>query len=182
MAKKGINYVDASEFETIIVGLGAAYEAQAGFVKVTGPAKGRAIYVAKTKSVGRVDISGFSVDEAFGVRAPDGGPFGNVTQQLDFTLPEKDILMNFEALVAHMLSLPDAEPRKRTSPTSNKADAAKGWSVHVPAKGSPEANAARLALIAKVAGEKQVDISQATLESLSMDDVESLAHDAEPAR
>ncbi len=60
--KKGVTYIDAAKFEAVITEMGLTPNAQAGFVKVCG-AKGRNVYIARTKRVGRVDLSGFSVEE-----------------------------------------------------------------------------------------------------------------------
>lgn len=122
--KTNVTYIDASKFEALILASGLPMAVQKGFVKVSGP-KGRQVYVASTKRVGRVDISGFEM-EGPGYVTPHCGVFGNVKQQLDFSLGEDDILSNFAALLEHMKSLAPVEkaPRKEAAP---KADAPKGW-------------------------------------------------------
>ncbi|HEU5118151.1 MAG TPA: hypothetical protein VFT74_16135 [Isosphaeraceae bacterium] len=128
--KKSINYVDAAQFEALILETpGLEFSPQAGFVKVTKVGlKGFAVYVAKTKKVGRVDLSGFGLDIP-GVTALGEYSFGQVTHQLDFTLPEDEILKTFKAVLKHLgtkLTEADARPRKKPAP---KASDAKGWSV-----------------------------------------------------
>jgi hypothetical protein len=126
--KTNITYVDASKFETICLAAaekhGLAITAQKGFVKVGGP-KGRAVYVASTKRVGRVDLSGFEM-EGEGYVSPHCGPFGNVKQQLDMSLGEEAILANFAALLDHLATLAPVEKAARKAPAT-KADAPKGW-------------------------------------------------------
>jgi hypothetical protein len=123
--KTNVTYIDAAKFETLIAASGLPMSGQKGFVKVSGP-KGRVVYVASTKRVGRVDISGFEMEGA-GYVTPHCGPFGNVKQQLDFSLGEDEILSNFAALLEHMKSLAPVEKAVR-APATPKADEPKGWS------------------------------------------------------
>lgn len=124
--KTNVCYVDAAKFETLIEASGLPYEGQKGFVRVDGP-KGRRVYVASTKRVGRVDISGFEM-EGPGYVTPHCGVFGNVKQQLDFSLDEDAILANFAALLEHMKTLAPVEKAARKAP-EKKADEAQGWSA-----------------------------------------------------
>lgn len=123
--KTNVTYIDAAKFEALIVASGLTMAGQKGFVKVMGP-KGRVVYVASTKRVGRVDISGFEM-EGPGYVTPHCGPFGNVKQQLDFSLPEDEVLSNFQKLLAHMATLSPVEKAPRKAPAP-KADEPKGWS------------------------------------------------------
>lgn len=123
--KTNVTYVDAAKFETIISQskLGLTVSAQKGFIKVAGQ-RGRAVYVASTKRVGRVDISGFEV--AYG-QEPHCGVFGNVRQQMDFSQDEAAILGQFEQLLTDLAAQPAVEKKLR-APSEPKADAPKGWS------------------------------------------------------
>ena len=96
-------YIDAAKFEAIITRLGLPIKVQAGFVKVMGPS-GRNLYVANTKRVARVDISGFTVEGMGAVNLGDLS-FGGVHQALDFNQEEEVILANFEAIATHMGTL-----------------------------------------------------------------------------
>jgi hypothetical protein len=155
--KKDITYIDGAKFEAIITARGLTPVPQAGFVKVSG-AKGRNLYVARTKRVGRVDLSGFEYT-GDGVRNLGGESFGAVTQQLRFDLPEEQVLANFTAILDHMLTLPAREVEKKAAEPKAKAPKAQGWSDKVAAP-TPEDRAARLALIQKVAAEKGVKVSK----------------------
>jgi hypothetical protein len=147
--KPNTTYVDACHFETAIQESGLQMIAQKGFIKVMG-ATGRQVYVAATKRVGRVDISGFTVDLP-GVRTlGDGEAFGNVKQQMDFSRTQDEILATFRDLLAHLASLPAAEKQERKAP-AKKADEPKGWSAAT--------LESRKALIEKVAKEKGVKVS-----------------------
>jgi hypothetical protein len=146
--KTNVTYVDAAKFEALILAASAKHGfgvvPQKGFIQVAGP-RGRRLYVASTKRVGRVDISGF-VMEGPGYVKPHCGEFGNVKQQLDFSLAEDAVLLNFEALLDHMATLAPVEKAER-KPAAAKADAPKGWQK-VP---TAPAKADRKALIAKKA-------------------------------
>lgn len=149
--KTNINYVDACHFETIITASGLDTEPQKGFIKVKGKT-GRRVYVAVTKRVGRVDLSGFTM-EGPGFIEPHCGPFGAVKQQLDMSLPQDEVLANFARLLKVLEELPAAEKAKRSM--APKADAPKGWSPETSARRED-----RMALIRKVAAEKQVQVSE----------------------
>lgn len=121
--KKNVTYIDAAKFEAIIQELGISVQVQKGFVKCKG-AKGRNVYVPLTKTVGRVDISGFVYDIP-GALTLDP-PVGAVYQQLDFSLPEEDILEAFKAVLEHMKTLPDREIIRKAR--AAREDGAEGWS------------------------------------------------------
>jgi hypothetical protein len=138
--KTNVTYVDAAKFETLITASELPMTAQKGFIKVQGP-KGNAVYVASTKRVGRVDISGFTVE--YGV-APHCGPFGNVKQQLNFGQTEEAILEDFTRLLADLkLQAPVEKPVRK--PAAPKANEPKGW--------SPDIKESRKAKIAKHASQ-----------------------------
>ena len=160
--KKNVTYVDAAKFETIIRDSGLTFLLQKGFVKVSA-AKGRNLYVAATKRVGRVDISGFTV-QMDGITDLGDLSFGNVKQQLDFSRTEDEILATFRDLLAHMATLPAVEKMERKASTP-RGPVAQGWSQDVPKGPTPEeVREQRKALIAAKAekrkAKKQADSSQ----------------------
>lgn len=121
--KKNVTYVDAAKFEAIIQKLELSVQVQKGFVKCIGP-KGRQVYVPLTKTVGRVDVSGFTYDIPGVITLAE--PVGAVMAQLDFSLPEDEILAAFEATLEHMKTL---EPREiiRKARAARESGAT-GWS------------------------------------------------------
>jgi hypothetical protein len=145
--KKNVTYIDASKFEAIILSSGLPMAGQKGFVKVQGPA-GYAVYVAATKRVGRVDISGFEVP--YGVE-PHCGPFGNVKQQLDFSKTEDEVLADFTQLLKDLAAQQPKEKKERRA-AAPKADAPKGWT-----KVEADLKEQRKATIAAKAKKKQTD-------------------------
>ena len=158
--KTNILYVESSKFLAVLSDLSVPFTVQSGFIRVEG-AKGRRLYVAATKRVGRVDISGFEVD--FGAKTPHCGIFGNVKQQMDLSseLGEEGILANFKALVQHMLTLPavikEVKVKAPKAPrVSKKADSK-------PTPESPEAIKSRMDLIKRIAAEKGLSVSSKTL-------------------
>ncbi len=163
--KKNVTYIAQELFEGVAKELGLGWKEQAGFVKIAGET-GRAVYVARTKKVGRVDISGFTSSSP-GVRDLGGEKFGAVEQQLDFSRPEPEVLATFRAVLGELKALPARvkEPRKQLEPKA-------------PAATAPEASAderkaqrqARLASIRKVAAEKGIEVSTETEQRLSADE------------
>ena len=112
--RKNITYVARERFEAIASKLGLPCLEQAGFVKVSG-AKGRNMYVARTKRVGRVDLSGFVPEGIEGVTVlPEGERFGAVHAQLDFSRTEKEILATYAACLKHMKKLPERVVEKKS--------------------------------------------------------------------
>lgn len=161
--KKEITYIDGARFEAILTAKGLVPVPQAGFMKVSG-AKGRNLYIAKTKKVGRVDLSGFEAPAEMGIRNLGGEKFGAVTQQLRFDLPENEVLANFELVLIHMLSLPAREIEKKSTTAKPKTPKATGWTTTATTTPDEE-KAARLALIQKVAAEKGVKVSKKALQA-----------------
>lgn len=131
--KKQTTYVDGSKIEEIIQALGLPMHPQSGFIKVAG-AKGRNVYVARTKAVGRVDLSGFEMPAGTpGIVDLGGEGFGAVKQQVDFTLTEQEVLGTIARVLEYMASLPAREIARK--PGAPKKASAKGWS---PAVAKPE--------------------------------------------
>ncbi len=75
---------------------------QKRFVKIVGQA-GKKIYISKHLKVGRVDVSGFEVQEE-GFRAPACGHFGRVWQQLDFARKHDAVYTTFRMLLEVLCS------------------------------------------------------------------------------
>jgi hypothetical protein len=121
--KKGINYVSASAVLAVLEKCGLPLVPQKGFVKVAGP-KGRAVYIAKTERVGRIDVSGFTPDFPGVISLGPDEKFGAVEAQLDFTAPPADILATLELVIEHMITL---EPREITR--GARAGRAKTWAT-----------------------------------------------------
>jgi len=158
--KTNVLYVESSKFLTVLTELEVPFTVQSGFIRVEG-AKGRRLYVAATKKVGRVDISGFEVD--FGAKIPHCGPFGNVKQQMDLSpeLGEEGILANFKALVQHMLLLPAVV--KEVKIKAPKAPRVSKKAASAPVPENPEAIKSRMDLIKRIAAEKGLSVSSKTL-------------------
>ena len=152
--KKNITYIDAAKFSTIVTEMGLVATDQAGFTKVD-LGNGRQLYVARTKRVGRVDLSCLT-STCEGVRDLGGESFGNVRQQLDFSRTEEQVLATFRAVLEEGRTQPRYEAPKRTQPGTVKAKA------EAPASSPEDAaerKAARKALLMKVAAEKGASIS-----------------------
>ncbi len=116
--KAHITYVASQKLLELLEAAGFTHIAQSGFLKVE-PVKGRRIYVANTKRVGRVDISGFEVDPSIG-KTPEGGPFGAVKQQLRFDGTEDDVLTRFANLLTELSKQEPVAP-KPSAPKAKKA-------------------------------------------------------------
>lgn len=180
ISKKQITYIDASKIEALLTGLKFGYiilpndaplpeghdgkrvaRVQAGFIKVPGE-RGRAIYIAKTKRVGRIDVSGF-VSPTKGLVNLGDSKFGAVEQQLNVGLPEEEIMENLENLLDHMLTLEARVTVKETKKAKEASDQAVGWSFQPTQTEEQKAAAkkARKDLIDRVAAEKGVTVSAA---------------------
>ena len=102
--KNNVTYVAYAKLEGIAKHLGCNLEPQKGFTKVTREGiEGKAVYIGNTKGVGRVDLSGFTV-EIEGVVPHSKAPTSKVVQELDFSRSEPEILRTFSAVLKHGLS------------------------------------------------------------------------------
>lgn len=102
--KKGTNYIPQSDLEKLARELGLTVVEQKGFIKVAADSKHR-VYIAKTKLVGRVDLSGFKTSGIPGVVDLGGESFGMVHQQIDFTRPAPETLETFQNVLLAMTAL-----------------------------------------------------------------------------
>lgn len=113
--KKQITYVAFAQIETLVKAEGLTMLQGAAFMRINDPRnENRRVYIAKTKEVGRVDISGYepkapgviplTKDEAKAKR------IGNVRGQLDFTKPSTEVMANL-ALVLKELKGEDIGPK-----------------------------------------------------------------------
>ena len=102
--------IPQEKFLEVLKKEGVPYTIQSGFIRVEGPA-GRRMYVANTKQVRRVDISGFSLQH--GGVTPLKGELGRVKQQLDFKHTEDVVLKNFADGLKYMMSLPPSETARK---------------------------------------------------------------------
>lgn len=92
------------------------YSVQSGFIRVEGP-KGNRLYIANTKTVRRVDISGFEASWVI-AKLPHCGPFGSVKQQMLMDGTPSEQLARFELLVETLL----AQPAKEKAPKKEKVE------------------------------------------------------------
>ena len=106
--KDNVNHVNAEDLTAIVSESSATCFRQRGFTKVSG-ASGRNIYIANTKRVARVDISGFNYEGPGVINLNENEWIGNVHQQLDFSLEKEAILANFKSIIDYMLTLPAVE-------------------------------------------------------------------------
>jgi hypothetical protein len=158
--------VDGAKFESLVRELELPMLNQAGFVKVCH--NGNCVYIANTKAVGRIDISGFEMSEdTAGIVRLGGEAFGRVKQQVEFVgRTEDEILATTRAILEHLKTLPPVEKAKRGASSTTPKEKAKGFSADVP-KAPPVDKAARRALIEKVAKEKGAKVSKKTEEELA---------------
>jgi hypothetical protein len=174
--KKNVTYVSQSSFAAIAAKLGLTWTEQAGFVKVQVAGKDDyRLYVAKTKTVGRVDISGFEPGtDVVGFKHLGGESFGAVKAQLDFAQPEAVILHAFEAACLVMASLPAKTAAERDAAKKTRSVRASGGSVkQATVKVEPIAN--RLTAIRAYAEKNGFQISKRTLSQVQADEEPALA-------
>lgn len=151
--KKDITYVSQDALVAVAQAKGLPVQEQKGWLKVTC-APGRLAYVARTKRVGRVNLSGFEFER--GTVDLGGESFGTVKQILDMARPEAEILTAFAEILDHASRLPAREKEKRTMQPKARAKAPRSAS-----------KADRLALIIRVAKEKGAEVSEEVIEALS---------------
>lgn len=91
---------------------GLTVEDKSGFTKITGKAKGRAVYVAKKG--GRVDLSGFSVEAPAVTQISEEDArakhLGKVRGMLDFNAEDATVLAAYDAALSKLEEVPAEEP------------------------------------------------------------------------
>jgi len=158
-------YLTRTEVEALIAKCGLTFLSQTGFLKVEA-AKGRRLYIASTKTVRRIDISGFEVAEDLG-QTPHCGVFGQVKQQVILTGTVDEQLARLEAVIEVMKTLPAVEkaPKPAKAPKAPKSAGGTATGDAAP-KTEAEVQAgtlSRMEMIKKYAAERGLAISQKTL-------------------
>jgi hypothetical protein len=117
--------IAVEKFKEIVDEVGLPWETQSAFHKVT--VGGRAVYVAKTKKVSRVDISGFD-----GIKHPavkrlteqdaKDLKLGKVRAQIDFSKADDRILEAFRGTLEMMVHLSETEGEGDVPTLAKKAN------------------------------------------------------------
>lgn len=158
-------YMTRVQAEELLSAKGLTFTEQSGFLKVVAP--GGRLYIAATKTVRRVDLSGFEVGLGRLTKVPHCGVFGQVKQQLELGETAEAALANLGEVIDHLLTLPaPVKPEKVKAPKAPKAaKGAKAQPVPAAPVEDEAAKAARIALIKKVAAEKGMGISKNSIAS-----------------
>jgi hypothetical protein len=102
----------------IVTESGLKAEEQAAFHKVARPDGAKAIYIAKTQKVTRVDLSGFTLEHAAikQITADEAKELkiGRVRGQLDFTKDETVVLSAFRAALRAVKGRPSRSKKGST--------------------------------------------------------------------
>ena len=151
-------FATREQYETLLALKGLPHTIQSGFIRVEG-AKGNRLYVAATKTVRRIDISGFEVSREI-AKVPHVGVFGNVKQQMKMDGSSEDQLARFELLLGELIAQPAKVPAPK-APKAKKDKTLGAAPVKVPE--TDEAKEARKALIRKIALEKGVSVSSKSI-------------------
>lgn len=118
--------ITADKIEALVKASGLTATPQKGFLRVDGT-PGNRIYIALTKTVARIDLSGFEMPGP-GYCSPHCGPFGNVKQQVDFTRSEPEILETLKALLGTLASLPPVVKEAKEKKAKSPKDPTPSWS------------------------------------------------------
>jgi hypothetical protein len=104
--KPNVTYIDGEKLMALVRESGSPTKEQSGNFRVESKTcPGCRLYVPRGKRVCRVDLSGFTVSDP-AVRDLGGESFGNVKQQIDFSLPEDGVLAGFKRVLDHLNSIP----------------------------------------------------------------------------
>ena len=125
--RKNINHVPAESFLSTVEAAGLKVTPQSGFYRVEGT-ENRRLYIGKTKRVGRVDLSGYSVLGAGFTQLSEEDQFCRVACQLDFSTEPKVILAAFARAVKALTA-----PAKKSAKTPAKKLGEKAAKVSAPA-------------------------------------------------
>ena len=119
--RKNINHVSAESLLSTVEAAGLKVTPQSGFYRVEGT-ENRRLYIGKTKRVGRVDLSGYSVLGVGFTQLSEEDQFCRVACQLDFSAEPKVILAAF-ARAVKALTAPAKTPAKKLGEKAAKVSA-----------------------------------------------------------
>jgi hypothetical protein len=170
MPRKPVNYVSQTELLNVVSELGLVSHEQAGFIRVQATDRPEhRLYIAKTKNVGRVDVSGFDPEVEGVSRLGEGERFGKVRAQIDFNREPSAIIATFRNLCSLLFTLPVSV----VAPSEKKERAPRAPSVKKESKPKVEASEddrsarlARLAKIKEVAARMGAQVSAKVVEEL----------------
>lgn len=112
---KKVLFATSEQYIEVLIAHGIDWTVQSGFLKVSLP--GARLYIANTKTVRRVDLSGFEIPFSRCVtRLPKGGTFGKVKQQMIVGEGPENDLATFEEVLLEAASLPAPEVKTKTAP------------------------------------------------------------------
>jgi hypothetical protein len=98
-------------------------EEKTGFFKITGPVKGRALYIARKG--GRVDLNGFTVTHDAISQISDEEAkdrhLGKVKAQVDFEKGDVYVLDAFDTILEQLVEVPVEAPKPEKAPKVEKA-------------------------------------------------------------
>jgi hypothetical protein len=154
--KKNVTYIAREKFDAIIATLGLETKEGKGFTQVR-LGNDFHLYVANTKSVGRVDIQW--EPKVGGCRNLGGESFGRIKAQMDFNRAEADILKSFEDVLLEGMAFPKYERPKKVQPGTPVAASSPEATDSSP-ESEEDAKAKRKALIEKTAREMGVEVSE----------------------
>lgn len=154
--KKNVTYIAREKFDAIVTALGLEMKEGKGFTQVR-LGNDYHLYVANTKSVGRVDIQW--EPEAQGWHAPPNGKFGRIAAFLDFNRTEAEILKSFEDILLEGMARPKYERPKKVQPgTPVAASSPEGETASSP-EDAEKTKQERMDRIRRVAAEMNVPVS-----------------------
>ena len=124
--RKNVNYLAKETLLALVEASGLPVKEQSGFVRVEG-ADGKRLYISRTKRVGRVDLSGFTVEGPGFRQLDEDEKFCRVTCQLDFGAEEKVVLAAFKTALKKLVVKVAAKVAKgKADPKTESKEAAPG--------------------------------------------------------
>ena len=136
--RKNVNYLAKETLLALVEASGLPVKEQSGFVRVEG-ADGKRLYISRTKRVGRVDLSGFTVEGPGFRQLDEDEKFCRVTCQLDFGAEEKVVLAAFKTALKRVALVVKAAAKAAIGKADPKAESKEA------APGLPEAAADKAA-------------------------------------
>lgn len=128
--KAGNNGVPREQLLAIAREAGCVVEEQASYIKISrAGVKDQLLYVALTNDVGRVDLSGFELNEPEVTRYLGGEKFGRVHYQLRFDKPVAHIKAHFKQLCEGLGRFKSLPKSKRGRPVGLKGSKKLGAAV-----------------------------------------------------
>jgi hypothetical protein len=160
--------IPLERLEKVAMEAGCTVTVMASYVKITRGESENCLFVAKTKNVSRIDLGGFNVPDPLITRDLGGESHGSVHQQFHTDMLDAQFLANYREVCSKLDKYtkhekqPKARPHAFRGSTNKRPDQMILVKVDETPQQTVDRLVAKLALIRKIAKERNMPVSKKT--------------------